>query len=301
MSLNAAVVFFLGIISPVELSPHEHLTGAILVSDNYPRCKDVNLHTQRLVCEIHSQEDEMKIERFGLAGCYGSTLSCAEGDIKTCMPLLTLNTLHYQCYCRLDEQNTVVSGYYWTLWEKNRFREFVYKRTLLVNDGDDYVAVEYRRFAPGVQFVVANNSLPDSVFTASSYYKRLRYYAPERARIDNYFHYACAWGAGEGDQDNPWLKIALPDQYWVIGVYIKQRCDAPHYPTVIDVTTSVDDVLWQDVVIGENLATRYSSYDRRGSVSVWFSRSYTAPYWKIYIAERIKYSAMKCDLLSYAT
>ena len=35
MTVIAAVVFFLGIISPVELSPHEHLTGAILVSDYY--------------------------------------------------------------------------------------------------------------------------------------------------------------------------------------------------------------------------------------------------------------------------
>ena len=70
MTVIAAVVCFLGIISPVELSPHEHPTGAILVSDNYTRCKDVNLHTLRLVCEIHSQEDEMKIERFGLSGCF---------------------------------------------------------------------------------------------------------------------------------------------------------------------------------------------------------------------------------------
>ena len=122
MAVIAAVLFFLCIISPVELTSHQHPTaGAILVSDKYPRCKDVNLHTERLVCEIHSREDEMKIERFGLSGCYGSTLSCAEGDMKTCMPLMTINTLHYQCYCHLDEQGTVVSDYYWTLWGKISF------------------------------------------------------------------------------------------------------------------------------------------------------------------------------------
>ena len=148
---------------------------------------------------------------------------------------------------------------------------------------------------------MANNSLPDSVFTASSYYNLWSDHAPERARINKYFDPACAWAPAHHDQAYPWLKIALPDQYWVIGVYIKQRYDYPQYPTVIDVTMSVDDVLWQDVVIGENIATRYSSYDNQGSVSVWFPRSYTARYWKIYIAERINYSRMKCDLLSYTT
>ena len=290
-----AVVFFLSIICPVF--PYQ--TEAILVKDNYKRCKDVNLHTESLVCEIRSQEDEMKIERFGLSGCYGSTLSCAEVDVKTCMPLMTINTLHYQCYCHLDEQGTVVSDYYWTLWEKNPFREFIYNRKLLINNGEDHVAEEYRRFAPGVQYVVANNSLPDSVFTASSYYALLSNHAPERARIDDYFDPACAWGANH--QPNSWLQISLPDQYQVIGVYIKQRCDYSQYPTVIDVTTSMDDVLWQDVIKGEDIATSYSSYDKQGSVSVWFSRPYTTRYWKIYLAETHGGPAMKCDLLSYDT
>ena len=295
-----AVVFFLSIIFPV----FPYKTGAILVKDNYKRCKDVNLHTERLVCEIHSQEDEMKIERFGLSGCYGSILSCAEGDIKTCMPLMTFNTLHYQCYCHLDEQGTVVSDYYWTLWEKlnNNYCGFIYKRNLVINNGQDYMAEEYRRFAPGVQYVVANNSLPDSVFTASSYFRLQSNHAPARARLDDYFDQACAWAAGLDDKVHPWLKITLPDQYNVLGVYIKQRCDhGLQYPTVIDVTTSVDDVLWQDVVRGEVIATRYSSYDMQGSVSVWFPRSYKTRYWKIYISEYYSYPLMKCDLLSYVS
>ena len=294
-----AAVCFLGMIYPVEL----FRAGAILAKDNYKRRKDVDYHNERLVCEIHSQEDEMKIERFGLSGCYGSTLSCSEDDIKTCMPLMTINALHYQCYCHLDEQGTVVSDYYWTLWEKlnNHFCSFIYKRNLVINNGHDYVAEEYRLFAPGVQYVVANNSLPDSVFTASSYFRLWSSHAPERARIDNYFGNACAWAADNNDRDYPWLKISLPNQYQVIGVYIKQRCDHLQYPTVIDVTTSVDDVLWQDVVRGEDIATRYSSYDKQGSVRVWFSRSYTTRYWKVYIPERHVHPSLKCDLLSYVT
>ena len=73
-----AIIVILCLVSWMELSIYP--TGAVLARNNYTRCKDVNLHRQRLVCEIHSQEDEMKIERFGLSGCYGSTLPCAEGD-----------------------------------------------------------------------------------------------------------------------------------------------------------------------------------------------------------------------------
>ena len=183
--------------------------------------------------------------------------------------------------------------------EKYPFREIIYSRKLFLNNDDDHVAKAYRRFAPGVQYVVANNSLPDSVFTALSYYGRQSDHAPERARIDTYFGPACAWASG--GYNYPWLQISLPDRYQVIGVYIKQRCDHLQYPTVIDVTTSVDDVLWQDVVRGENITSRYSSYDKQGSVSVWFSREYKTQYWKIYLIEFHGGRSMKCDLLGYFT
>ena len=70
------------------------------------------------------------------------------------------------------------------------------------------------------------------------------------------------------------------------------------YSIIVNVTTSVDDVSWQDVVIGEDIATSYSSYDMQGSVSVWFSRQYTARHWKIYIVELIGHPSRKCDLIS---
>ena len=62
-------------------------------------CSDIDFHTQRRLCEMIS-EDETNIERFGLSECYGSTLSCAEGDIKKCMPLITINN---QCFCLISE------------------------------------------------------------------------------------------------------------------------------------------------------------------------------------------------------
>ena len=279
------------------------LAGNILVKERYMPCSDVDFHNQRLVCEIRSGEDEAKIDRFGLSGCYGSTLSCAEGDIKTCMPLMTLNTLHYQCFCHIPENTTpLVSDYYWSGWQNltKRYRRFIYHRQLLVNNGTDFVAEEYSRISTGAQYIVANNSLPDTVITASSYWHNNIRHTPERARIDNYFTLACAWAADSRFDFAPWLKITLPDQYEVIGVYIRQRCDHVQYPTVVNVNTSVDDVWWQDVVINEDIATRYTDYYTQGSVSLWFPRSYTTRYWKIYIVEYVGHPSMKCDLIGYA-
>ena len=279
------------------------MAGDILVKESYLPCSEVDFHNQRLVCEIRSGEDEAKIERFGLSGCYGSTLSCAEGDIKTCMPLMTINTLHYQCYCQMPQVAIpAVSDYYWSGWQNltKRFRRFIYHRQLLINNGTDYVAEEYSRISTGVQYIVANNSLPDSVITASSYWHDDIRHSPERARIDNYFNLACAWAADSRFDFAPWIQISLPGQYEVIGVYIRQRCDYVQYPTVVNVTTSVDDVLWQDVVIEEDIATRYSDYDKEGSISIWFHRSYTTRYWKIYIVEYVGHPSMKCDLIGYA-
>ena len=162
------------------------------------------------------------------------------------------------------------------------------------------MAEEYSRISTDVQYI-AKNSLPDSVFTGSSYWGNGNGHSPKPARIDSYFTSACAWAAAYKTFDfAPWLQITLPGQYEVIGVYIRQKCDMVQYPTVVNVTMSVDDVLWQDVVIGEHIATRYSDYYTQGSVSLWFPRSYATRYWKIYILEYVGHPSMKCDLIGYA-
>ena len=53
-------------------------------------CSEVDFDTHSRVCEI--EEDGMIIEIFVFSWCYRSILSCGEGDIKTCMPLVTINT-----------------------------------------------------------------------------------------------------------------------------------------------------------------------------------------------------------------
>ena len=293
----AAIFLLISVLSRADLSTYP--TGVILTGDIYRRCKDVNLHTQRLVCEIHSQEDEMKIEGFGLSGCYGSTLSCAEGDIKTCMPLMTFNTLHYQCFCHLDDSvNSVVPEYHWTEWQvlDIHFHIFFYQRKLVVDNGIDDIAEEYSRIKPAVH-LVANHTLPDYVYSASS---TLWNHYPYRARIDGYFETPCTWQPGFDDL-NPWLKISLPDKYMVSGVYIKRRCDNPvQRPTMVDVKTSSDDVIWQDIVTGFNVEERYTTADQRGSADIWFSDTYTTQYWKIFITDYQDFPSMKCDLLGYS-
>ena len=297
MFLYLTLMVFLHGISYIAGYP----TGAILVNDDYPRCKNVDFHTQRLVCEIHSQEDEMKIERFGLSGCYGSTLSCAEGDIKTCMPLMTINTLHYQCHCHSDEEGTTINyNHYWSSWQmlNERFRKFRYNRQLMIDNGNNYVAEEFSRNFPSIFYIVANNSLPDYVYNASSEYQ-WGGHGVERARIDNYFNSPCTWAADSSDP-YPWVKISLPTKYTIKGVYIKRRCDNyGQYPAIVDVMTSEDDVMWQEILVRRNITTSYSSNDSHGFVNIWFPHSYTTKYWKIFIFKFVSHASMKCDLLGY--
>ena len=297
MGYLTLAIIIAGFIYQVDLISYP--TGAILVNNNYIRCKDVNFHTQRLVCEIHSQEDEMKIERFGLSGCYGSTLSCAEGDIKTCIPLMTINTLHYQCYCHSDHDGlTNDYDYYWTEWQQLNvhFKKFKYSRRLVIDSEMDYLAEEYTHVLD--LYIVANYSLPDSVYSASSEYNSG--HGAKRARIDDYLNYPCSWSANERAPDDPWLQISLPNEYVVTGVYIKKRCDDKQYPTMVDVMTSSDDVTWESVVRGDNIEDRYSSDDNTASVNIRFSERYTTKYWRVIITEYVRHPSMKLDLLGYS-
>ena len=70
------------------------------------------------------------------------------------------------------------------------------------------MAEEYCRHI--TYFIVANYSLPDSVYSASSAYGG---HGTERARIDNYFNPPCSSSASDFVQ--PWLKISLPSEYLV--------------------------------------------------------------------------------------
>ena len=143
--------------------------------------------------------------------------------------------------------------------------------------------------------IVSTHNLPDSVYTASSY-EDVNHEA-YRARIDNYFSLACAWQADLANDANPWLAITLPTEYLIKGMVIKKRCDPPYdnqYVTMVTVTTSHDDVTYQDVVAREDLSDGYHS---DLSAHLLFPQVYTTRFWMIHINAHNIGATMKCDLL----
>ena len=148
------------------------------------------------------------------------------------------------------------------------FRGYRYNRMLMTDDGIHHVTEEYSR-SQDIVYIVANYSSPNSVYNPSSVHDSM--HVAIRARIDNYLDRPCTRIAN-GNDPYPWLQISLPNEYTIIGVYIKRRCDGlVHYPTVVDVMTSEDDVIWQEVVARENTAKRYSCNDGHGFVNMLFS------------------------------
>ena len=126
--------------------------------------------------------------------------------------------------------------------------------------------------------VVVNYKLPDTVFTASTY---LSGFDPFRARIDAYDSNptTCAWCPAYDDLER-WLEIALPDTYVIKGCVLDKMCDSLRYVTEVTVTTSDDDNTWRDVIVEEDISTRYDSDD---FAYIWFPTSHTSPYWRIYM------------------
>ena len=77
---------------------------------------------------------------------------------------------------------------------------------------------------------------------------------------------------------------------------IKKRCDPPrtnHYVTKVTVTTSHDNVTYQDVVAREDLS---AGYDADITAYIVFTQVYTTRFWLIHVNAYNSYPAMKCDL-----
>ena len=268
--------------------------AAILVSQSHKLCRLSDPHFEIPVCEIEDSRDQQVIESFMRTSCY-SPPSCTVGDRAVCHPLMTVNTLDYQCFCR-SQYITVDTASFWTDWEflsknERRSRQFRYRRQLLAGEGNDCISEEYKLDV--IQYLVSDNNLPDSVYDGASY---TALHAPHRARIDNYFDYSCGW-SGHPYND---LIITLPESelYYVSGVLIKQRCDHLQWPTLVQVAASDDGQTWF-IVMTTDISDAYSSYDGLGSVSIWLDRAYVNNFWKITILESHKHPAMKCDLIGY--
>ena len=263
-----------------------------MMNGTYPSCRDVDLSSKLAVCELGNDDD--------VTSLYGSTYiranlhACPDGSSKkVCYPRIREGfDLFYSCVCRSGVQYPEnVTTILWSSWEEiTPPVEGVYYAIRLMIDGGECITREFILNKP----IISGFGLPDSVFTASSNYNAINF--PHQARFGAYF-VTCGWNAHPSDTE-PWLAITLPAaNYAISGVLIKKRCTIPeHFVKRVTISTSVDDVTWQDVIADEDLA--YGSDILAG---VWFSAGYTARYWKI-IAKVFAppHASMKCDLIGKA-
>ena len=79
--------------------------GNILLSESYTTCQSLFLNQDRLICEIHSKEDENNLVCLGLSNCKMPVTLCPDGSInKTCFPLRDDNSLSYLCICHSNRR-----------------------------------------------------------------------------------------------------------------------------------------------------------------------------------------------------
>ena len=278
-----------------------------LCKNNFPNCSDVDMNMDRLICDIRSDRDEIYLMRpSGLSHSTVSASKCPDGTIrKTCFPEIDMYKMSYLCFCHSICQDTQqVPATTWTLWSdlNSPYEGFRYwrKLTFTYDDSLNPIVAEYSNnvYEKEYKNIVSAYGLTGSVYSASSIYNSD--HEAYRAHIDFTAADICSWAARSG-QSNNWLQITLPSWYVIVGVYIKQRCDAANrhqVPTRIKVTRSEDGVVWMDVL--ENVPCSIYSADGQGSATFWFSQEYTQRYWRVYILAHSGHPSMKCDLVGYS-
>ena len=264
-----------------------------LINRTSPSCDQIDLSMELAVCQASGENTA--------ATCYvphdrlPALPACPDGTWnRTCYPRKQADMIQMSCMCH---SSVVITGdvmeTHWENWQHldPPVNGAHYRRRLMMET--ECIAQEFGIIL--LQPIVKTHNLPDSVYTASSY--QLPGHEAQRARIDNYFTICCGWAASSADLTNPWLAIALPAEYLIKGMMIKKRCDYPytvHYVTMVTVTTSHDDVTYQDVVVREDLS---AGYDADSTAYMMFSQVYTSRFWLIHVNAYNSHPVMKCDLL----
>ena len=284
------------------------LVMSTILGNTEVRCGQLNLTRHRLSCEVLNVEDERNL----LCGssnqdssCNMPVSLCPDGSLnKTCFPVADTNSLHYMCLCHSALYHQIDDGITatWSPWQMMdiSYREFTFTRKLYIDASAECLIQEYETdpVLPEIVNIVSAYNLPDSIFTASSFYGYK--HEPKRARIDAYFDGACAWAAK--DYTLPWLQLYLPSShiFVVTGVLVKQRCDsANQYVTAVSVKTSQQGLQWLDVLGNTYIKSLYGALNGQQSVTLWFSRPYTTSIWRIYVNSYSGHPSMKCDLKGY--
>ena len=276
----------------LSLSSVMHLLGRV-----YPGCQQVDIQTEWVICEVNNEQDAIMLTE-GSSTCGQS--ACPDGSMmKTCYPVSSSHSAHqYDCVCEsVLNPDMIKDETYWGDWEKGTWNDYVHSRQLLIGTPPTCLMEEYLKRDFVAIIYTAGFTDPDSLYSASS--DNGWYHEAFRARFGAHTSLACAWRAANGDSAR-WLQISLPVHpvYLVRGAMIIERCDWPfegQRPNVIHVTTSSDDVNWQDVLLSHDITNSYTN----GETSVWFDSASTNRYWKIHIVQFHDEPSMKCDLLGY--
>ena len=189
--------------------------------------------------------------------------SCPDGSFnKTC--LQHDNGEAYTCACEsVKHPDPCPDIYQWdsewrdiTRGRQGRFRRLCDQTT------EQCVATEYLF---GVAHLVKYIPLPDGNISASSEYDAN--HAPKRVRIDDYFDNPCGWAATDADP-NPYIQFDFPENYVVLGILIRGRCDPGldyQRPKTINIQHSQDSLDWNyitplDVYAEYGNTVTYSEY-----------------------------------------
>ncbi len=155
------------------------------------------------------------------------------------------------------------------------------------------ITKEYRL---GIAHLVKHIQLPDAQITNSSSWDEL--HSAERARIDNYYDYACSWAVAWDDPEK-WLQFDLLQEYVALGVLLRDRCDQDNHASLIELAFSSDGSNWV-YTSTEPIAPEYTatmSYPNHLSYTHWFSNPITARYWRLYILEYVGAPSAKMDII----
>ena len=266
---------------------------AALVNRTYPSCDQMDLSVGPRICQINC-ESKVDMCHANYGTLLALTTACPDGTWnRTCYPIeLSTDMTHMNCICHSAVVVRNTDNARETNWEKWQAHGANFRRRLMMDT--ECIGQEFAILPVPLKPIVATYDLPDSIFTASTYHGAN--HEQFRARIDKYNDYVCAW-VPKTTETNHWLAIKLPTVYLIKGMLFKKRCDVgfeTQYVTMVTVSTSADDVTYQDVVTNEDLS---NGYDADDTAYITFAQVHFTRFWIIHVIAWNHHAAMKCDLL----
>ena len=117
-----------------------HLDNSALVailSETYPRCRDLNLSLGSLVCELG--DDDISSTQYGSTYIPAGVSACPDGSLdKVCYPERHPAWRAFTCVCRSAvDMSTNIPSTYWTDWAtlNTPINEMPYFRSFMMDQG----------------------------------------------------------------------------------------------------------------------------------------------------------------------